>query len=141
MRLERIYIVLFQYISETKLTYIMTETLSLQHEISICDLCGNDKDSNFNKCCGINVCFPCDAKLYGKCCICDRIELNQMIGCETCGKECTNMLIAYCPYCDKMVCSTCLHINESPLNVCNKNECINAFMKDYSDDSDFSDSD
>lgn len=111
----------------------MTETLSLQHEICRCDLCGTDKDSNFNKCCGINVCFPCDAKLVGRCCICERIELNRVMCCQTCDKECTNMLLAYCPYCEYMVCSTCLHINDSPVIVCTKNACIDAFLADYSD--------
>ena len=95
-----------------------------------CDLCCDDDIHIHNECCGIKVCFPCDAKLVGMCSLCDRMELNKTICCDKCSKECKIVTSGFCPYCEEIFCSTCLHINESPLIVCTKESCISAFWNE-----------
>ena len=97
-------------------------------ETNTCDLCGDD--DIHNECCGIKVCFSCDAKMIGFCCICDRTELNKVVFCEKCGQEGTSMTIMYCPYCDDIVCASCLYLNDSPIFVCAGDACISAFWSE-----------
>ena len=88
-----------------------------------CAICGNT-DERWNSCCNISVCFPCDFKLSGRCCVCERAELNELIDCDCCSKIVTVMTITLCPGCDEMLCCDCLEINDGCIVCCKKDDCL-----------------
>ena len=61
-----------------------------------------------NACCGIKVCLPCDARVFGRCYIHEREEINERIYCEECEIQGTMMTIHWCDDCDRELCSNCL---------------------------------
>ena len=78
----------------------------------MCDLCGNMRII-YNECCGMKVCFPCDAQLVGLCSVCKRKELNLTIECDKCECIITLMTSYYCwddecDVCHDTLCNKCI---------------------------------
>ena len=133
-------------------------------EMATCDVCSS-KRKIYNSCCGVSVCFPCDFRHTGLCSVCDRDELDKPVDCDVCGTVGNQLAILYCPTCEGFFCSACLEvalsvlcqlssphptscqrqsadnqIDESPLAVCKKPSCVEAFWSNtgYWSDADLS---
>ena len=60
-----------------------------------CDICYNEDNSIQKRCC-LNICFPCYFRVSGKCYVCNRDELNEIMSCDLCDKEITLYNIYFC---------------------------------------------
>ena len=60
-----------------------------------CDICYHKDESTEKKCC-LNICFPCEFRVSGRCYICNRDELNETMLCDLCDKEITLYNTYFC---------------------------------------------
>jgi len=98
-----------------------------------CDICAKNSEVH-NTCCNVSVCFACDYKFLGKCCVCDRVELNEKCGnCFYCGKTVETMNYERCGACKASpLCTNCVEVSGDFTfwACCNSTNCIEAYHQD-----------
>ena len=93
-----------------------------------CDICYQQEDSIEKKCC-LNICFPCDYRVSGRCYVCDREELNEIVFCDVCEKQLTSYNSFFCnrdmirPHHNIMFCRECGIVDERYLISFCSDEC------------------
>ena len=85
--------------------------MTIARNMGVCDICGCETYI-VKKCCGVKVCFRCNARFHGRCAVHQREELNEEFDCDGCRKTVNYMTSLMCRECNGLFCDDCVFDND-----------------------------